>query len=100
MMQWLSDEYLRTPLYVARSLIKQGDFDSALPWLQKAREVNSADGRIDYHQGIAYEGVGNKELAAKFYQLAMRDRGSDQYRNASRRLRRTAKPDGGYHVTE
>ncbi|MFT5209238.1 MAG: tetratricopeptide (TPR) repeat protein [Flavobacterium sp.] len=85
---WLVEENFKIPLYLARAYIKQYAFNSALPWLMKAREFHLADReRIDYYTAVVYEGLGDKNLAIKFYRSSMQKNASDHYITARNRLR-------------
>ena len=61
--QWQRNRFPESPLYLARTLIQQEEFNNALNWLNISREVRPVNAEANYFRGIAYIGLGKSEEA-------------------------------------
>ncbi|MEV0093668.1 AAA family ATPase [Streptomyces sp. NPDC050738] len=74
----VADAFLRdeTQLYVGRALIEQQVFHEALnaltPLPKKLEKEGRFDGEVAYARGLAYEGLGQMDVALRHFQYAFR----------------------------
>ena len=86
--QWTETRLPKTPIYIARTLIKQGEFLLALEWLEIAKQVTPADSRVSFYKGQAYLGVGDLDNARRAFRKGANDPSSRRHNRAKRELLR------------
>jgi tetratricopeptide (TPR) repeat protein len=86
--QWTETRLPKTPIYIARTLIKQGEFLLALEWLEIAKQVTPADSRVSFYKGQAYLGVGDLDSARRAFRKGANDPSSRRHNRARRELLR------------